>query len=328
MESKNRIITDRKIKKLTLVESKNKFKNIKSKYILKIIFNHMEKVRTLKIIRFNINMRKRLNMNINDYKDYSEKFSSIKLEIIPVQNKYGDFINIKEEDKKYFHIYFNDKKREIKKTELNKEDKSLKFNKINKINIIIDYQIKSFKNLFYYCKCIESVNFKQFSRNNITDMSGMFYGCSLLNVLNLSKFNTSNVTNISRMFFQCSSLKELKLSNFNTNNVTNMSGMFCGCSSLEELNLSNFNTKNVTNMSGMFGGCSSLKELNLSNFKTNNVTNMSRMFSGCSSLKELNLSNFNTNNVNFMNSMFSECLGELKSKIRSQYKFIQECAYI
>ena len=328
MKYKNRIITDRKINKLNLVESKNKFKNVKSKYILQIIFNHMKKVRTLKIIRFNINMQKRLNMNINDYKDYSEKFSSIKLEIIPVQNKYGDFINIKEEDKKYFHIYFNDKKREIKKTELNIEDKLSKFNKINKINIIIDYQVKSFKNLFYYCKCIESINFKKFSRNNITDMSGMFYGCSLLNVLNLSNFNTDNVTNMSRMFFQCSSLKELKLSNFNTNNVTNMNGMFCGCSSLIELNLSNFNTNKVTNMSGMFGGCSLLNVLNLSNFNTKNVTNMSRMFSGCSSLKELNLSKFNTNNVTFMNSMLSGCAGELKSKIRSQYKNIQEIAYI
>ena len=80
--------------------------------------------------------------------------------------------SIDERDKKYFHIYFNDKKKEIKKTELNKEDK------VSKINIIIDNQIKSFKHLFSYCKCIESINFKQFSRNNITDMSGMFYGCS------------------------------------------------------------------------------------------------------------------------------------------------------
>ena len=63
-----------------------------------------------------------MNININNYKDFSEKFSSIELEIIPIQNEYGPFINIKEEDKKYFHIYFNDNKEEIKKTELNKED--------------------------------------------------------------------------------------------------------------------------------------------------------------------------------------------------------------
>ena len=323
MESKNIINTFKKIKKLNLIKSKKKFINIKSNYILKKLFNNMEKIITLRIIKYNINMQKRLNININDYKDFSGNFSSIKLEIIPIQNKYGDFINInEEEDKKYFHIYFNNNKKEIKKTELNKKDK------VSKINIIIDYQIKSFKKLFYYCKCIESINFKQFNRNNITDMSGMFYGCSSLKVLNLSKFNINNVTNMSRMFFECSSLKELNLSNLNTNNVTNMSGMFGGCSSFKELKLSNFNTNNVTNMSGMFGGCSSLKKLNLSNFNTNNVTNMYKMFFECSSLKELNLSNFNTNNVTNMDGMFRGFSGELKLKIRSQYKNFQESAFL
>ena len=194
------------------------------------LFGIMQKRISLKIIKYNINIQKRMNININNYKDFFEKFSSIELEIIPIQNEYGPFINIKEEDKKYFHIYFNNNKAEIKKTELNKEDK------VSKINIIIDYQIKSFEKLFYKCECIESINFKKFNRNNITDMSYMFCGCS--------------------------SLKELNLNNFNTNNVTNMSGMFSGCSSLKELNLNNFNTNNVTNMSCMFDGCSSLKELN------------------------------------------------------------------
>ena len=65
----------------------------------------------LKIIKYNMNIQKRLNININNYKNYSELYSSIELEIIPIQNKYGSFINIKKEDKKYFHLYFNDKKR-------------------------------------------------------------------------------------------------------------------------------------------------------------------------------------------------------------------------
>ena len=65
---------------------------------------------------------------------------------------YGKFINIKEEDKKYFHIYFNDnKKKEIENTSLNKDDN------VSKISIIIDYQIKSFSKLFFYCQCIESI---------------------------------------------------------------------------------------------------------------------------------------------------------------------------
>ena len=44
-------------------------------------------------------------------------------------------------------------------TEINKKDKVIK------IKIIIDYQVKSFKKLFYWCICIESINFKKFYRN-------------------------------------------------------------------------------------------------------------------------------------------------------------------
>ena len=43
--------------------------------------------------------------------------------------------------------------------------------KVTKIKITIDYQVKSFKKLFFKCKCVESINFKKFYRNNITDMS-------------------------------------------------------------------------------------------------------------------------------------------------------------
>ena len=68
------------------------------------------------------------------------------------------FINIKEEDKKYFHLNFNDnKKEEIKCTSLNIYDN------VSKISIIIDYQIKSFSRLFSYCECIESIDLKNFT---------------------------------------------------------------------------------------------------------------------------------------------------------------------
>ena len=105
------------------------------------------------------------------------------------------FIDIKEEDKKYFHIYFNDnKKKENENTSLYKDDN------VSKISIIIDYQIKSFSELFCFCKCIESIEFKKFYRNNVINMNGMFYGCSSLKELNLNNFNNNNVTNMSCMF--------------------------------------------------------------------------------------------------------------------------------
>jgi len=123
-----------------------------------------------------------------------------------MKGEYGKFINIKEEDKKYFHIYFNDnKEKEIENTSLHRNDN------VSKISIIIDYQIKSFSKLFDDCKYIESIKFKKFNRNNVTDMNSMFEECSSLKELNLYNFNTNNVTDMSYMFCKCSSLKELNL---------------------------------------------------------------------------------------------------------------------
>ena len=76
-------------------------------------------------------------------------------------------------------------------------------------------------------------------------------------------------------------------------------------------------------MNGMFAGCSSLKILNISNFNTKKVTTMYIMFNGCSSLIELNLSNFNTKNVTNMSGMFSGCSKQLKNKMRSLKKFVE-----
>ena len=200
-------------------------KNVKSHYIILKFFEYLTERKYLETIRYNKSIQKRINININHYKAYSETKTSIELDIIPMKGEYGKFINIKEEDKKYLHIYFNDnKKKEIENTSLYEDDN------VSKISIIIDYQIKSFSELFSYCECIESINFKKFNRNNITDMSYMFFGCSSLKELNLTNFNTNNVTDMSYMFSFCSSLNELNLNNFNTNNVTNMNGMFYGCS--------------------------------------------------------------------------------------------------
>ena len=136
-----------------LIVSNNQLKNVKSYYIIQKIFEYMTERKYLETIRYNKSIQKRINININHYKVYSEKYSSIELDIVPIKGKYDKFINIKEEDKKYFHIYFNDnKKKEIENTLLNKDDN------VSKISIIIDYQIKSFSKLFDNCKCIESIN--------------------------------------------------------------------------------------------------------------------------------------------------------------------------
>ena len=278
------------------IESKDIFKHLKSNYILKKLFKNLSKMKLLDIIKYNKNMKHRLNISIKNYKEYSEIYSSIEIEIRIVNNEYGKFININTDNEKYYHIYFNNnKEEEIKRNHLNENEN------VEKIKIIIDYQIKSFEGLFEDCKFIEYINFKKFNRNNINNMKFIFY--------------------------RCISLKELNLYNFNTNNVNNMSGMFYECSSLKELNLFNFNTNNVTDMRYMFWECFSLKELNLSNFNTINVIYMEYMFSGCSSLKELKISNFNTNNVIDMRFMFSKCSDQFKVKIRAQYKNITGKAF-
>ena len=228
MESKDTPNKAEEQEQSKFIDSNNKLRNLKSNYFIQKFFGYISKRKSLETIRYNKNIQKRINININHYKAYSEEYSSIELDIIPIKGKDGKFININEEDKKYIHIYFNDnKKKEIENTSLYKDDN------VSKISIIIDYQIKSFSKLFYYCGCIESIKFKKFYRNNVTNMSWMFRGCSSLKELNLINFNTNNVTNMSYMFYYCSSLKELNINNFNTNNVTDMSCMFYGCS--EEL---------------------------------------------------------------------------------------------
>ena len=154
-------------------KNKSIIENIKSNYILKIIFNYLPQYRLLKINKYYRMNQKRLDLNINEYKNYCESFSSIILEIIPFQHDYGSFINIDKNDELYYHIYFNNNKEEIKRTYINKNEE------INNILIKISFPIISFYKLFYDCKCIKSIIFKEFYRNNINNMSKMFSNSSL-----------------------------------------------------------------------------------------------------------------------------------------------------
>ena len=212
-----------KKEKLKQLKSKVDFKELKSDYFLIKIFDIIKQNKLLNIVKYNKKLQKKLNLNINDYKKYVELYSSIEIELKFVDNKYGKFINISNEEKEYCHIYFGNSNEEIKRNYLKEKER------VNMIKIIIDYQIKSFKQLFDTCNCIRTIFFKKFYRINITDMSSMFNGCSSLKELNLSNFNTYNVTNMSYMFNECSSLNEINISNFNTNKVTNMSEMFSRC---------------------------------------------------------------------------------------------------
>ena len=133
---------------------------IKSKYILQIIFDNLSKKKALQIMKYCKGMQKKLDINEKDYKNYLDIYSSIEIEVIPRKNNYGSFINLKEGES-YFHIFFDDNKKEIKRNFLRREET------VSKIKIIIDYKVNSFDKLFYYCEANESITFTKFYKNNI-----------------------------------------------------------------------------------------------------------------------------------------------------------------
>ena len=96
------------------IESKDIFKNLKSNYILKKLFKNLQKMKLLDIMKYNKNIKDRINISIKDYKEYSEIYSSIEIEIRPVNNGSGKFIYINKGDEKYYHTYFNNSKVEKK----------------------------------------------------------------------------------------------------------------------------------------------------------------------------------------------------------------------
>ena len=303
-------------KKLDNIKQEGNFDDIKSKYILKKIFYYLNKKKSLKIVKKSAKMKTRLDININDYKENT----IIEIEIIPIKNKYGKFINnLNKEEESYFHIYFNN----------DENEKFGKYNiyeneQFNKIKVIIDCKIKSFHKLFNKCDCIESISFKRFYKDNLTDMSYMFSNCSSLKIINFYKYIINNVSNMSHMFHQCRSLNKLDLSNFNTENVTDMSSMFANCESLKKLDLSNFNTKNVEDMKNMFSCCFEITNLLVNNFNTDKVTNMSYMFANCGQLKKLNISSFNIKKETNTSGMFYFCSKILKDKMKDLYNIYED----
>ena len=92
--------------------------SLKSDYFFQKLYDNMPKKKKLEIVKYNKKIQYRLNLSIKDYKEYSETYSSIEIEIIPTKGKYGKFININKNDELYYHIYFNDDKEEIKKVRI------------------------------------------------------------------------------------------------------------------------------------------------------------------------------------------------------------------
>ena len=161
----------------------NLLKSVKSKYILKQIFENLKINKTLNIIRSSKYLLDKLEKNINDYKNYFQ----IEIEIEIKENESAEFINMLKNFESFYHFYLDNNTKEIKITDIPKDKKA------KKIRIIIDYEVKLFNGLFKDCKNITKINFIKFNRKDITDLSYMFAYCESLEDINISELKTDKV---------------------------------------------------------------------------------------------------------------------------------------
>ena len=216
-------------------KNKNMLNKIKSKYIIKSIFEFIKINIFYKIIKYNKTLQNCLEIKIENYKNYCEK-TDIILEIKCSDSKPDKFLDI---DKKVESFYLiKTLGREINN---NMDKNAIKIKKSQKITIEISPEINSLKNLFNKAQYMHSINVIKFIRQNIINMSYMFCDCKKIEIINISNFKTNNVKDMRYMFSDCTNLKTLNIDNFDTKSVANMSYMFYNCSSLIEINLSNFN---------------------------------------------------------------------------------------
>ena len=110
---------------------------------MKKIFDFIKKHKSLDIVRYNKKFQKLLEFNINDYIENFRLYSSIIIELKiddKIKKEKDKFINILYEEKDYYHIYFDNSNEEIKRNYFKEKEK------VNKIKILINYQVKSFEN--------------------------------------------------------------------------------------------------------------------------------------------------------------------------------------
>ena len=126
-------MNSRNICKKEQVKESKYLQKLKSDFFLRKIINNIKQNKSLEIMKYNKKLQKRLNININNYKEYSQLYSSIEIELKPVDNIYGKFINISDEEKEYYHIYFDNSIKEIKRNYLENNEK------VKTVKIIINY---------------------------------------------------------------------------------------------------------------------------------------------------------------------------------------------
>ena len=132
-------------------QKKCPFFQVKSHYILKILFQNLHIYKYLNIIRYNNALKNRLNKTIKDYTDNAK----IEIEIFLYKNELNKYINniINQLNKDYYHCYLDDKIEEFR------DYFNINNNKLSKIKIVIDHEITSLNNLFKGFDFIKKINF-------------------------------------------------------------------------------------------------------------------------------------------------------------------------
>ena len=214
--------------------------SIKSNYILKKIFENVEKNLYLRLLKNNKNLQTKLDLSIDTYKEY---YDQIEIDIIPKEKNLEEKnIFMTKSEVLDYKVNFNSSFEDVKRNYFTNTEK------ISKIRLFLDTKgvAQPLCSLFGKCQCLKEVKIIHCAKNNITDISDMFLNCKSLISVDLSRSKVENVENMSALFAMCTSLKNVNLSKIKTDNLKNMEHMFVNCSSLEKIDLSNFKTDKVT----------------------------------------------------------------------------------
>ena len=116
-------------------------KKVRSVYITKKILDNLNQIKLMNIIHYNKKYQKLMKISLKDFKN---EFSKIEIEIIPEENTFGKFVNITNKicEENNVRIYFNDKKEEINRNYIAKDDN------VKIIKIILNHKIKSLYRFF------------------------------------------------------------------------------------------------------------------------------------------------------------------------------------
>ena len=281
------------------MENNSGLNKIKSKFFVNnLLQEHLLQSRKLKIVNYNKEFQKRLDINIKDYINYQNAFNIIakydNIEDVEEVKKNVNDGNINLLNKKNSFVIYNEGFRKVVNviSLCNNDDLYKMFRIFQKTNILTvksKYPITSLVDMFGYFNNLQEVDLSKLNVEKVKSMSWLFIGCNKLKKVNLSNVNAKNLIDTTWMFANCFDLIDVNFDNFITKKLKTTNCMFQDCHSIKKLNLLSFNTSKVVDMGGMFYNCVNLEDLDLSKFDFIRVEDFTDMFLNCKKLKNINV---------------------------------------